>query len=313
MNSKTMLYIVKRILLAIFTVWVVITVTFFVMHAVPGGPFVGEKATTPAVQAAMEAKYGLDKPLAEQYFTYLKDIITKFDFGPSLKQRGRMVIDIIGDGMKTSAKLGVIAAALSAVFGIVLGAVAALRRNKLVDRVIMVITTAFVSMPSFIMGSLLAETPLTEKIHEVIKPVKDLFGAVFFVSVGMMVSPMMFVTYFYPIVLLTIVVMVGLTLCALVGFTIAGQNLKTAILGAFSLAQVGEFAFIIASLGVSLGVLGDQVYPIIVAVSVITTFTTPMTNYAPKMDGGVKFPVSNKEGNIRRKGRLERTFYQLFP
>ena len=155
MNSKTMLYIVKRILLAIFTVWVVITVTFFVMHAVPGGPFVGEKATTPAVQAAMEAKYGLDKPLAEQYFTYLKDIITKFDYGPSLKQRGRMVIDIIGDGMKTSAKLGVIAAALSAVFGIVLGAVAALRRNKLVDRVIMVITTAFVSMPSFIMGSLL--------------------------------------------------------------------------------------------------------------------------------------------------------------
>ena len=150
-----MLYIVKRILLAIFTVWVVITVTFFVMHAVPGGPFVGEKATTPAVQAAMEAKYGLDKPLAEQYFTYLKDITTKFDFGPSLKQRGRMVIDIIGDGMKTSAKLGVIAAALSAVFGIVLGAVAALRRNKLVDRVIMVITTAFVSMPSFIMGSLL--------------------------------------------------------------------------------------------------------------------------------------------------------------
>lgn len=155
MNSKTMLYIVKRILLAVFTVWVVITVTFFVMHSVPGGPFVGEKATTPAVQAAMEAKYGLDKPLSTQYFTYLKDIITKFDFGPSLKQRGRMVIDIIGDGMKTSAKLGVIAAALSAVFGIVLGAVAALRRNKLSDRIIMVITTAFVSMPSFIMGSLL--------------------------------------------------------------------------------------------------------------------------------------------------------------
>ena len=155
MNSKTMLYTVKRILLAIFTVWVVITVTFFVMHSVPGGPFVGEKATTPAVQAAMEAKYGLDKPLSEQYFTYLKDIVTKFDFGPSLKQRGRNVIDIIADGMKTSAKLGVIAAALSAAFGIVLGAVAALRRNKLIDRIIMVITTAFVSMPSFIMGSLL--------------------------------------------------------------------------------------------------------------------------------------------------------------
>lgn len=155
MNSKTALYILKRILLAIFTVWVVITVTFFVMHAVPGGPFVGEKATTPAVQAAMEAKYGLDKPSMEQYTTYLKDIVTKFDFGPSLKSRGRTVVDIIFDGMKTSVKLGVIAAALSTVFGIVLGAVAALRRNKLVDRIIMIITTAFVSMPSFIIGSLL--------------------------------------------------------------------------------------------------------------------------------------------------------------
>lgn len=155
MNSKTLLYVLKRILLAIFTVWVVITVTFFVMHAVPGGPFVGEKATTPAVQAAMEAKYGLDKPLHVQYFTYLKDIVTKFDFGPSLKQRGRMVIDIIFDGMKTSILLGVIAAAVSTLFGVVLGAIAALRRNKLIDRIIMVITTAFVSMPSFIMGSLL--------------------------------------------------------------------------------------------------------------------------------------------------------------
>ncbi|MBQ9532305.1 MAG: ABC transporter permease [Eubacterium sp.] len=155
MNTKTLLYILKRILLAIFTVWVVITVTFFVMHAVPGGPFVGEKATTPAVQAAMEAKYGLDKPLMEQYGTYLKDIVTKFDFGPSLKQRGRMVIDIIMDGLKTSMKLGVLAAILSAIVGIILGAIAALRRNKFIDRLIMVITTAFVSMPSFIMGSLL--------------------------------------------------------------------------------------------------------------------------------------------------------------
>ena len=141
--------------LAIFTIWVVITITFFVMHAVPGGPFASEKATTPAVKAALEAKYGLDKPLSQQYWTYLKDIVTKFDFGPSLKQRGRMVVDIISDGMKTSAKLGVIAAVGSAIVGIVLGAVAAIRRNKLIDRIIMVITTAFVSMPSFIMGSLL--------------------------------------------------------------------------------------------------------------------------------------------------------------
>ena len=126
-----------------------------VMHAVPGGPFVGEKATTPAVQAAMEAKYGLDKPVLEQYFTYLGDIVLRFDFGPSLKQRGRQVIDIIADGMKVSAKLGLIAAFGALVVGIVLGAVAALRRNKVIDKVIMVITTAFVSMPSFIAGALL--------------------------------------------------------------------------------------------------------------------------------------------------------------
>ena len=134
MNSKTLFYVLKRIGLAILTIWVVITITFFVMHAVPGGPFVGEKATTPAVQAAMEAKYGLDKPVLEQYFTYLGDIVLRFDFGPSLKQRGRQVIDIIADGMKVSAKLGLIAA-----FG----------------ALIMVITTAFVSMPSFIAGALL--------------------------------------------------------------------------------------------------------------------------------------------------------------
>jgi oligopeptide transport system permease protein len=155
MSAKTLGYILKRLGLAILTVWVVITATFFIMHAVPGGPFMSEKATTAAVTAQLEAKYGLDKPLMEQYFTYLKDIVTKFDFGPSIKQRGRQVTDIIADGLKVSAKLGVIAAALALVVGIVLGAVAALRRNKLIDKIIMVITTALVSMPSFIMGSLL--------------------------------------------------------------------------------------------------------------------------------------------------------------
>lgn len=154
MNPKTLKYILKRIVLAIFTVWVVITLTFFIMHAVPGGPFVGEKAVTPAVRRAMEAKYGLDKPLGVQYWTYLTDAV-QFRFGPSLKQRGRMVIDIIGDGLKTSAKLGLIASAFATLFGVVLGSVAALRRNTVADRIIMVITTAFVSMPSFIMGSLL--------------------------------------------------------------------------------------------------------------------------------------------------------------
>ena len=155
MSSKMMFYILKRILLALLTIWIVITVTFFVMHAVPGGPFVGEKAISKEAQAALEAKYGLDKPLMEQYVTYLRDIVTKFDFGPSLKLRGRQVIDVILDGMRTSAKLGLIAAFSAAAVGIFLGAVAALRRNTVLDKVIMVITTAFVSMPSFIMGSFL--------------------------------------------------------------------------------------------------------------------------------------------------------------
>ena len=155
MNSKTTLYVLKRVVLSLLSIWIVITVTFFVMRAVPGGPFVGEKATTPAAQAALEAKYGLDKPLLTQYLTYLKDIVTDFDFGPSLKQRGRNVVDIIFDGLKVSAKLGIIAAFIALIIGITLGSAAALKRNKIVDKIIMVVTTAFVSMPSFIMGTLL--------------------------------------------------------------------------------------------------------------------------------------------------------------
>lgn len=155
MNSKTLLYILKRILLALVTIWIVITVTFFVMRAVPGGPFMGEKAISAAAQASLEAKYGLDKPVTEQYVTYLKDIVTKLDFGPSLKQRGRMVVDVIGENMGLSIKLGLIAAFCALFIGVVLGSVAALRRNTVLDKIIMVITTAFVSMPSFIMGSLL--------------------------------------------------------------------------------------------------------------------------------------------------------------
>jgi oligopeptide transport system permease protein len=155
MNSKMLFYVLKRVLLALLTIWIVITVTFFVMHSIPGGPFASEKAISAEAQAALEAKYGLDKPLGEQYVTYLRDVVTKLDFGPSLKQRGRQVIDIILDGMKTSAKLGLIAAFSAAIVGIVLGALAALRRNTVLDKIIMVITTAFVSMPSFIMGSFL--------------------------------------------------------------------------------------------------------------------------------------------------------------
>ena len=154
MDSKTLTYILKRIIMAIFTLWAVITITFFVMHAVPGGPFTREKAISAEAQQALNEKYGLDKPLFEQYTTYLGDA-ARGNFGPSIKQRGREVTEVIADGMKTSAKIGVIALIIATVSGIIFGAIAALKRNTIFDRIIMVLTTAFVSMPSFIMGSLL--------------------------------------------------------------------------------------------------------------------------------------------------------------
>lgn len=132
------------------------------------------------------------------------------------------------------------------------------------------------ALGAFIMGSILSETPLIERIEKNLSPLKDFFGAVFFISVGMMVNPIMFVTYAKPIFVITMIVIVGKILFSCFGFVASGQPLKTAIYGGFSLAQVGEFAFIIASLGMSLGVLSDKVYPIIVAVSVITTFLTPL-------------------------------------
>lgn len=150
-----MVYILKRTALAVLTVWVVITVTFFVMRAVPGGPFVGEKAMSPASLAALEKKYGLDKPLLSQYGTYLKDIVTRLDFGPSLKQRDRQVSEIIREGLQVSVKLGLTAAALATATGLALGTLAALRKGKWADKAVMVLTTAFVSMPSFIIGTLL--------------------------------------------------------------------------------------------------------------------------------------------------------------
>lgn len=128
---------------------------------------------------------------------------------------------------------------------------------------------------AFVMGSILAETLEAEKIEHLISPVKDLFGAVFFVSVGMMISPAMVVQYIGPILGITAAILIGQTIFGTGGFVLAGQPLKTAMQCGFSLTQIGEFAFIIASLGVSLKVTSDFLYPIVVAVSVITTFLTP--------------------------------------
>ncbi len=192
MNSRTLLYILKRILIAIVTVWVVITITFFVMRLVPGGPFVGEKATSAEVRAQLESKYGLDKPVMEQYTTYLKGIVTQFDFGPSLKQRGRQVIDVLADGFAVSAKLGITAAIFALILGVGLGAVAALKRNKLVDKFIMVLTTAMVSMPSFIMGIFLL---MLFSIKLGVLPANgDAEGGLILPVVTLMLYPMAYIT-----------------------------------------------------------------------------------------------------------------------
>ncbi|MFA6769244.1 MAG: cation:proton antiporter, partial [Parabacteroides sp.] len=131
------------------------------------------------------------------------------------------------------------------------------------------------ALGAFIMGSILAETIEAEHIDRLIKPVKDLFGAIFFVSVGMLIAPELLWEYKIPILIITVIVMVGQILFASFGVLLSGQPLKIAIHTGFSLAQIGEFAFIIASLGLSLGVTSHYLYPIVVAVSVITTFFTP--------------------------------------
>lgn len=128
---------------------------------------------------------------------------------------------------------------------------------------------------AFIMGSILAETVEAEQIDRLVKPVKDLFGAIFFVSVGMMVDPAMIAEYAVPIIVITFAVIFGQAIFGTFGVLLGGQTLKTAMQSSFSLMQIGEFAFIIASLGVSLHVTSHFLYPIVVAVSVITTFLTP--------------------------------------
>jgi len=131
------------------------------------------------------------------------------------------------------------------------------------------------ALGAFIMGSILAETVIVKRIEHLIEPIKNLFGAVFFVSVGMMLDPKVIIDYAGLICILVVVVLVGRIFFATVGVLASGEGLKVALQSGFSLAQIGEFSFIIATLGMSLGVISSTLYPIIVAVSIITTFTTP--------------------------------------
>ena len=128
---------------------------------------------------------------------------------------------------------------------------------------------------AFVMGSILAETIEAEKIIKLVEPVKNLFGAIFFVSVGMLVDPQILVDYALPILALVLTILIGQAVLGTFGFMLGGESLKSAMRCGFSMAQIGEFSFIIASLGLSLGVISKFLYPVVVAVSVITTFLTP--------------------------------------
>lgn len=147
-------YIAKRIGLAIVTIWAVATITSFLMNLVPGGPFLSEKAISPQATAALEAKYGLDKPLFQQYLTYITDALHG-DFGDSLKQRGRTVMDIIKMKFPVSARVGGVSVLVSLILGVPLGCIAALKRGKFADSLISVVATCGIAVPSFVICTLL--------------------------------------------------------------------------------------------------------------------------------------------------------------
>lgn len=146
-------YVGKRIVLALVTVFIVCAITFFAMNAIPGGPFNGEKATSPEVKAVMERRFNLDKPVPEQFIIYMKNVLHG-DFGVSAKT-GRDIGKTISSSFKVSAKLGGMAVIVAIILGLILGSIAALTRNKLPDRLIIFLSTLFTSLPSFVFATLL--------------------------------------------------------------------------------------------------------------------------------------------------------------
>ncbi|CDF59461.1 ABC transporter permease [Thermobrachium celere] len=147
-------YIIKRLVASIITLFVVITATFFLMHALPGGPFDSEKPLPPQIKANLEAKYGLDKPIHQQYVMYLKNL-SRGELGPTLKYEGKTVNEIIKYSFPASAKLGVVSIIFSLILGIYLGVVAALNQGKWQDSFVMVLATLGVTVPSFVLAILL--------------------------------------------------------------------------------------------------------------------------------------------------------------
>ena len=146
-------YFIKRVLLAVVTIFIISAITFFTMNAIPGGPFNAEKAPSAEVRAVMEARFNLDKPVIEQYFLYLLNFF-RGDFGISLKT-GRDIMTTITESFVISAKIGGLAVVVALVFGIIFGSVAALTRNKVPDRIIIFGSTLATAVPSFVLATLL--------------------------------------------------------------------------------------------------------------------------------------------------------------
>ena len=147
-------YILKRIATSIITLWAVITITFFMLRLLPGGPFTGERNIPEAIMQNLEVKYGLDKPLFEQYGLYLKNLL-QGDLGESMKYAGKEVSEIISYSFPSSAKLGVVVISIALIFGITLGIIAALKYNSLPDSLCMVLATLGVTIPSFVLATVL--------------------------------------------------------------------------------------------------------------------------------------------------------------
>lgn len=182
-------------------------------------------------------------------------------------------------------------------------------KNLLTDEMLLIISIALCllmvifaanvgfspGLGAFIMGSIIAETNQSEHIEKLVKPVKDLFGAIFFVSVGMLINPGTLVSYFIPVVIITFITIFGQSISSTIGSLLSGQPLKQSIQTGMSLSQIGEFSFIIATLGISLQVTQDFLYPVVVAVSAVTTFTTPyMIKYATPVAEFVERKIPSK-------------------
>ncbi|MET3926095.1 ABC transporter permease [Devosia sp. 2618] len=146
------IYILQRLGMMLLTLWAIVTLTFFLMHAVPGGPFVSEKMFAPEIQAALNAKYGLDQPVWQQYLSYLRGVVT-FDLGPSFKYPGVSVNTMIADGLPVTLRTGLLAVIAVVALGVPLGIIAALNRNKWPDTTVMLIATIGVAIPSYVIAT----------------------------------------------------------------------------------------------------------------------------------------------------------------